>query len=208
MRALIDADIVSTPIGQCVVLPPLDHLRHAQSCWCLNDSAQCCRPSCHCALSAGDVLAVVEAADGPCSQCGRKRSSWDSECRCGITTGGLPPTTGHVRRGFVRVLKVLPVVDGDILNPPWHPDHFTVSARTQQCWLDSQYEHNLPIHPSPGDVVLVVEPWCETCEGEGYTVNSLIVPPDRIGQHCPDCTPTPVAVTHRDGVLGEIGEPK
>ena len=94
-----------------------------------------------------------------------------------------------LRRGFVRVVEVLPVFaksDKHDLSS----DH--VCIRHDCTFL---YHHkpgrgpygsdkvlddhvlNLPV--SPGDVVLVTEPWCET-------------------------PPSPVRVIHRDGALGEV----
>lgn len=161
MRALIDATIHDTPIGQCVVVGPCDG---SSSCPAAVHIEGCFNgPPPNRNVSAGDVLAAVETLDGSCSECGRKRTSWDSECRCGIHAGGLRPTTGYVRRGFVRVVEVLPVVNSHTFaldNQGWIRYYHVKSGPIPHRTVPAA-PLDLPV--SPGDVVLVVAPWCETC---------------------------------------------
>ena len=156
-RALIDAEFHDTPIGRCVMMPAPDHLRHAQSCWCLNDSAECCRLLCCCHLSVGDVLTVADSSS---------------------ISDAVPQ---WLRRGFVRVVQVLPVVEFIFGNEALTAGVRQVVVHDKGvCHWDGAGDIiPLDLPASPGDVVLVTEPWCET-------------------------PPTPVRVIHRDGVLGEV----
>ena len=154
-RALIDAEFHDTPIGRCVVLPSRYSCSGAPPC----DPPNPARNDCCDAVDPSDVLAVVETDTSAFSAMG---------------------SLVHVRRGFVRVVEVLPVLAAS------HADGFNgphiciqpggrVTVHRGGKWVDA----DLPV--SPGDVVLVVEPWCET-------------------------PPPPVRVIHRDGVLGEVRE--
>ena len=201
-RALIDAEFHDTPIGRCVVLPKMDY--------------QCprCRASFSLPLgmtcddhqpiqnypSAGDVLAVVETCGG-CNGHGYIGDLTEFGTVVPLTACESQDCDGYVRRGFVRVVEVLPVLAAS------HADGFNgphmciqpggrVTVHRGGKWVDAE----LPL--SPGDVVLVTEAWCETCDGVGGSWG-------RDGPHdrwdsCPDCAPCPVRVIHRDGVLGEV----
>ena len=193
-RALIDAEFHDTPIGRCVVLPP-------RAC----GDRHCC-PGGPVAtipwdISAGDVLAVAET----CPTCEGEGVTYDGDC------GGYDcrdcDCKGHVRRGFVRVTTVLPVLDQHTYRPHIGATHFVVYPQAVEVWTYDT-PNSLPtrktvagLTASPGDVVLVTEPWCESERPGGC---GLGAPHERPRQECPDCAPSPVRVIHRDGVLGEV----
>ena len=129
-------------------------------------------------LSAGDVLAVVDSSS---------------------ISDAVPK---WLRRGFVRVVEVLPVVLGSDDEQEIAPCLIWWNDEGWMTYWDAEDARDgifLPV--SPGDVVLVVEPWCETCEGSrGWVMPS----PSDPWRDCPACAPSPARVIRRDGVLGEV----
>ena len=189
MRALIDADIITTPIGRCVVLGP-------QPLRCpLADPTHCNGEHCDCPFDIPDVLAVVEACPNAagCLRALNYHSAFggpEPQCACDEWQ------SIHRRVGFVRVLDVLPVVGPYVP----HCDHIESVANKAAIWraraMTATFQPPLlDVEVTPGDVVLVVEPWCRWVE-DG--------PVGHDPGACTDCALTPVTVTHRDGVLGEI----
>ena len=214
-RALIDAEFHDTPIGRCVVLPSRYSCSGAPPC----DPPNPAHHDCCDAVDPSDVLAVVET----CPRClpdarGYEMTGgaewklpdgrWVRACYlCGDPEWWASEGTGHVRRGFVRVVEVLPVVDQHTYRPHIGATHFVVYPQAVEVWTYDT-PNSLPtrktvagLTASPGDVVLVTEPWCETCGGSrGWVMPS----PSDPWRDCPDCPPSPVRVIHRDGVLGEV----
>ena len=186
-RALIDAEFHDTPIGRCVVVGQAAHERCP-------------------ALFAGDVLTVVET----CPNSSGCLTALNYHC----AFGGPEPECAcdewqsiYRRRGFVRVVEVLPVV-GDPGWPKFLDDGCVLASSNRRTGEPLNVRARLgdPVQildltASPGDVVLVTEPWCETCGGSrGWVMPS----PSDPWRDCPDCAPSPVRVIHRDGVLGEV----
>ena len=184
IRALIDAEFHDTPIGRCVVVGRCDICSGPAG----PPEAQ---PRCEgCpTFSAGDVLAVVET----CPTC--EGRGWDvirpipgvneDDVRCPECSG-----TGHVRRGFVRVVETLPVVDRPSGPEPSDGPIVYAFGSCMWAWWSANRYHAVRLPASPGDVVLVTEPWCEI-----YSKPS---------SGCECAFPWPVTLIHRDGVLGEV----
>ena len=121
-------------------------------------------------LTEADVLAVVETDTSAFSAMG---------------------SLVHVRRGFVRVVEVLPVVLGSDDEQEIAPCLIWWNDEGWMTYWDAEDARDgifLPV--SPGDVVLVTEAWCEA-----YSKPSS-------GCECE--FPSPVTLIHRDGVLGEV----
>ena len=180
-RALIDAEFHDTQIGSCVVLGQAAHEWQPTSgmysvcgkCRAVSGDIRDARCP---ALFAGDVLAVVDSSS---------------------ISDAVPQ---WLRRGFVRVVEVLPVVGKDIMGRT--PDRYVYTVAggaTYHC--HNGVENDLPFTASPGDVVLVTEPDCDCDDGKVWTYRST---GPFYAIDCADCAPSTVRVIHRDGVLGEI----
>ena len=216
-RALLDAEFHDTPIGRCVVLsyeqrynwiatrPLRVEICHGET---LEEGVTRSAKDNH--FDAGDVLAVVVACP-TCEGTNKVRFPAGDEWPDREVVGGCTGCdTGYVRRGFVRVVEVLPVVDGHGSDwaAPGGPDHVYVvwdvppqrllmkrrTAEDGTRWW-RRHPDDITLPASPGDVVLVVEAWCETCGGKRKVHEWIEVEEgsfQKATDPCPDCASTPV----------------